>query len=197
MMTSGYRASSCQKEASCSYFDFVLEGAFSTGKYISVDRAGALIARNKLPCLMGSVLLSTNFGSHPPLRQGIVRVFRWACERQADGSLRCNHTCTSSVVSHRLFRVRSTRTVSCPLRIPIAPRLDQAGALSHRILPVQVGTLSRGLAWCALPKGGPEMVRETEMMREPEIYFWGGLAMAEGKGTRNGPKGARIERLEI
>ena len=40
MMTPGYRASSCQKEASGSYFDFVLEGAFSIGKYISVDRAG-------------------------------------------------------------------------------------------------------------------------------------------------------------
>lgn len=35
-----------------------------------------------------------------------------------------------------------------PLRIPIAPRLDQAGALSHRILSVQVRTLSSGLAWC-------------------------------------------------
>ena len=114
---------------------------------------GALLARNKLPCLIRSVLRSTNFGSRPPLRQGIVRVFRWACERQADGSLRCNHTCTSSVVSHRLYRIRSTRTVSCPSRIPIAPRLDQAGALSHRILPVQVGTLSRGLAWCALQLG--------------------------------------------
>ena len=64
-----------------------------------------------------------------------------------------NHTCTSSVVSQRLYRVRGTRTVSCPLRIPIAPRLDQAGALSHRILPVQVGTLSGGLAWCALELG--------------------------------------------
>jgi hypothetical protein len=123
---------------------------------------GALLARNKLPCVIRSVLLSTNFGSRPPLRQGIVRVFRWACERQADGSLRCNRTCTSSVVSHRLNRVSSTRTVSFLSCIPIARRLDQVGALSHRILPMQVGTLSKGLAWCALQKGGPEMVRETK-----------------------------------
>ena len=40
MMTPGYRASWCQKEASGSYFDSVLEGAFSTGKYTSVNRTG-------------------------------------------------------------------------------------------------------------------------------------------------------------
>ena len=33
---------------------------------------GALSARNKLPCLIHYVLLSTNFGSRPLLRQGIL-----------------------------------------------------------------------------------------------------------------------------
>lgn len=87
MMIPEYRASSCQKETSGSYFDFVLEGAFSTGNYISVDRAGRTFSA-KQAALPDPLLLSTNFGSRPPLRQGIVRVFRWACERQADGSLR-------------------------------------------------------------------------------------------------------------
>lgn len=97
----------------------MVEGVFSTGKYISVDRSAWYI--------------STVFGSCPPL----VRVFQSACERQADAFLRCRHSCTSSVVSHRLYRVRSTRTVSCPLRISIAGLLDQAGALSYHSLPVR------------------------------------------------------------